>query len=156
MYFTCNLRKKRHRFSGIDSGQRRKCIRVYRLLQGEGVMDRSALPVSACLTRRNGCAVPPSTMQKISCKVMSHQSSSVRGRTTWKSYVGLWAVREYGNEEAAVEGMWNAVSSKSMREGSGSFQESTRLRHCGEKGRDDFRLPVIIWIWAGGLKAPTL
>lgn len=73
LYFTCNLRKKHHRFSGIDSGQRRKCIRVYRLLQGEGVMDRSALPVSACLTRRNGCAVPPSTMQKISCKVMSHQ-----------------------------------------------------------------------------------
>ena len=33
-------------------------------------MDRSALPVSACLTRRNGCAVPPSTMQKISCTVI--------------------------------------------------------------------------------------
>lgn len=59
-------KKQHHRFSGIDSGQRRKCIRVYLLLQGEGVMDRSVLPVSACLTRRNGCTVPPSTMQKIS------------------------------------------------------------------------------------------
>ena len=60
--------------------------------------------------------------------------SSVRGETTWKSYVGLRAVREHGNEEATMESMGNAVRSKSKREGTGSFQESTRLRHCGEKG----------------------
>lgn len=43
-------------------------------------------------------------------------------------------VREHGNEEAAVESMGNAVRSKRVRECAGSFQESTRLRHCGEKG----------------------
>jgi hypothetical protein len=61
------------------------------------------------------------------------KSSSVRRRTTCKTYVGLRAVREHGNEEAAMESMGNAVRSKSMREGTGSFQESTRLSHCGEK-----------------------
>lgn len=50
-----------------------------------------------------------------------------------KSYIGLRAVREHGNEEAAMESVGNALRSESMREGSGSFQESTRLRHCGEK-----------------------
>jgi hypothetical protein len=136
VYFTCSLgKKKRQRFSGIDSGQRRKCIRVYRLLQGEGVMDRSALPVSACLTRRNGCTVPPSTMQKISCTVMRSSKAVPSGdeRRGSLSYVGLRAVREHGNEEAAMESMGNALRSKSMREGSSSFQESTCLRHCGEK-----------------------
>ena len=62
------------------------------------------------------------------------KDSSVRGGTTWRSYVGLRAVREHGNEEAAMESMGNALGSKSMRECTGSFQESTRLRHCGEKG----------------------
>lgn len=98
-------------------------------------MDRSALPVSACLTRRNGWTVPPSTMQKISCtvtrlpKAVPCPGMKRRG----KSYIGLRAVREHGNEEAAMESMGNALRSESMREGSGSFQESTRLRHCGEK-----------------------
>jgi hypothetical protein len=81
------------------------------------------------------------------------KSSSVRGRTTWKSYVGLRAVREHGNEEVAMESMGNALRSKSMREGTSSFQESTRLRHSGEKVYENFRFPVMIWIWAGGLKS---
>jgi len=99
-------------------------------------MDRSALPVSACLTRRNGCAVPPSTMQKISCTVTRLPKAVPSGdeRRGSLSYVGLWAVGEHGNEEAAMESMGNALRSKSMREGIGSFRESTRLRHCGEKG----------------------
>jgi hypothetical protein len=54
------------------------------------------------------------------------------------SYVGLWAVCENGDEEAPVESVGYAVSSKCMREGAGGFQESTRLRHCGERGRQDY------------------
>jgi hypothetical protein len=42
------------RIDSVGSTQTREGIRVYRLLQGEGVMASSALPVSACLTRRNG------------------------------------------------------------------------------------------------------
>lgn len=53
------------------------------------------------------------------------------------SYVGLRVVCENGDEEAPVESVGYAVSSKSMREGTGGFQESTRLRHCGERGRQD-------------------
>jgi hypothetical protein len=116
---------------------RRKRIR-YRLLQGEGVMDRSALPVSACLTRRNGCVVPPSTMQKISCTAMRSPNAvsqkSVRGRTTREektkkkkrkekdvSYVGVRAVCEDGDEDAPVESVGHAVCSECMREGTGGF-----------------------------------
>jgi hypothetical protein len=64
--------------------------------------------------------------------------SSVRGQTTWKSYVGLRIVHEHGNEEAAMESMGNTLRSKSIREGTGSFQESTRFRHCGERGARGF------------------
>lgn len=49
-----------------------------------------------------------------------------------RSYIGLRTIHEHGDEEAPVESVGYAVSSKCMREGAGGFQESTRLRHCGE------------------------
>ena len=59
------------------------------------------------------------------------------GKSVYKrrSYVGLRTVREHCDEEAPVESVGYAVSSKCMRKGIGGFQESTRLRHCGERGR---------------------
>lgn len=97
-------------------------------------MDRSALPVRACLTRRNGCAAPPSTMQKISCDMRSvMRGGSADKKEACCTYVGLWAVGQYGDEDASVETMGYAVCTKCGRECSGSFQESMRLRHCGEK-----------------------
>ena len=52
-----------------------------------------------------------------------------------RTYVGLRTVREHGDEEAPMESVGYAVSSKCMRKGVGGFQESTRLRHSGERGR---------------------
>jgi hypothetical protein len=71
------------------------------------------------------------------------KSDEVTKRTTFRkgtmrgSYVGLGVVREDGNEEAPMESVGHSVGSKCMRESSGCFQESTRLRHCGERGRID-------------------
>lgn len=59
-------------------------------------MDRSALPVRACLTRRNGCAAPPSTMQKISCdmrSVMRGGSADKKGVLHLRRLVGCLSVR---------------------------------------------------------------
>ena len=60
------------------------------------------------------------------------------GKKTKTSYFGLRAVCERGNEEAPVESVGYAVNSKCIGEGTGGFQESTRLRHCGERGGQDY------------------